>query len=234
MSLLIILVALLPGFAWLFFYLQEDLHPEPKGLLATAFMSGAAFSFLALAVQLILKRTGYIPEMIRPDAVAAFLPYGVIGAIFAFSFVEEIFKFAAAYLTVHNKPDFDEPVDAMIYAVVAALGFATVENLGAIAPAPGQPAMLGLALETVSMRFMGATLLHTLAASLVGYYWALSIRGFGRNAWLWFGILLATLLHGTFNYLIINYGSLVYGLIFIAVAGLFVLLDFEKLKNKPV
>src|SRR3990167_9293146 len=162
MGLLIILVALLPGFAWLFFYLQEDLHPEPKGLLATAFMSGAAFSFLALAVQLILKRTGYIPEMIRPDAVAAFLPYGVIG---------EIFKFAAAYLTVHNKPDFDEPVDAMIYAVVAALGFATVENLGAIAPAPGQPALLGLALETVSMRFMGATLLHTLAASLVGYYW---------------------------------------------------------------
>jgi len=62
----------------------------------------------------------------------------------------------------------------------------------------------------------------------------LSIRGFGRNAWLWFGILLATLLHGTFNYLIINYGNLVYGLIFIAVAGLFVLLDFEKLKNKPV
>ena len=43
--------------------------------------------------------------------------------------IEEVLKFYTGYLFIRKKPDFDEPVDAMIYLIAVGLGFATVENI---------------------------------------------------------------------------------------------------------
>lgn len=228
----ILLLALLPGFAWLFFYLREDLHPEPKGLIATTFISGAAFAFVAFFLQTILKKAGLAVELPSAAAASVIQPYFLIITVLAFALIEELSKFAAAYFSVHDKPEFDEPIDAMVYSVVAALGFATVENFGAILPPAGYDIRLNSTLETLSLRFVGATLLHTLAASFIGYYWALSIRNLGAKRYLLWGITLAAVLHAAFNYLIIAYGGLIYTLIFVIVVGFFALADFEKLKQK--
>ncbi|KKW15738.1 MAG: hypothetical protein UY56_C0027G0005, partial [Parcubacteria group bacterium GW2011_GWA1_50_14] len=48
-----IVFGILPGIVWLFFYLQEDLHPEPKKLLIKTFLIGGLFAFLALLVELL-------------------------------------------------------------------------------------------------------------------------------------------------------------------------------------
>jgi RsiW-degrading membrane proteinase PrsW (M82 family) len=139
--------------------------------------------------------------------------------------IEEFFKFGAARLVIdRHAADFDEPVDAMIYLVVAALGFAAVENVAAAAKAQE------IVFETATLRFIGATLLHTLSSGLFGYYWAKSILE-RKPAYLFTGFALATLLHTVFNYLILRYEPAVIPTAFLIIAALFILYDFEKLKH---
>ena len=233
MTPLVIVLGLLPSFAWLFFYLKEDPRPEPKKLIALTFLAGAVFGFFALLVETGLD-CGYakfqnLDCFARRDSAFTAAPFLVI----AFALVEEMAKFGAAYFTVRKKSAFDEPVDAMIYTTVAALGFAALENLGAISQA-SKSLVEGNIFAVTSLRFIGATLLHALASALAGYFWAKSIREFGAKRFIFLGILLATLLHIVFNYLIIIYGNPIYVIIFLSIVGFFTLNDFEKLKGRKV
>ena len=191
MTILIIILGLLPGFAWLFFYLQEDLHPEPKRLIALVFLAGAASAIFALIVQLFITcgityHFTDCQEKLRINAeLTPFL-------ILAFAFIEEISKFGAAYFSIHKSKFFDEPIDAMVYMAVAALGFATIENLAALSGGGNQAGILNAVFEIASFRFVGTTLLHTFTSSLLGYYWALSIRNFRSKKFIVAGVILAT------------------------------------------
>jgi RsiW-degrading membrane proteinase PrsW (M82 family) len=225
LMLIIALVAgLLPGFAWLVFYLGESPRPEPKRLIAFTFIVGMAFGFFTVAIENIFNNwaTGIgIQEL-------------SLLSLFGLAIIEEIMKFTAAYFAINRNPEFAEPVDAMIYMIVAALGFATLENIGAISGISPQAALIPAVLETVSLRFVGATLLHTLTSGIVGYYWALGIVRGKVARYLAIGIPIAAILHATFNYLILTYGDAIYSVIFLIVVGFFVLNDFEQLKAKPI
>ncbi len=228
-----VFVGLIPGLIWLFFYLKEDLHPEPKRLLLLTFLAGAGFSMIALALQ--LAANIFLPPLdfnsasfsLR-DVMILFLPLLILAVI------EECTKFGAAYAAIHNNPEFDEPVDAMIYMVVAALGFATVENIGALHGLASNIAFMGNLFETLSLRFVGATLLHTLPSAIVGYFWAISIRDFNSHRFVVWGLVLATILHTAFNYLILLYDSFAYPVLLVLVVGFFVLNDFESLRKKTL
>src|SRR3989344_2488193 len=155
----LILFGLIPSFAWLIFYLKEDLHPEPKKLIWETFFTGAIITFVVLKFQIIFNDWLIGQGGMQYSAVS----------LLGLAAIEEVLKFVAAYLVInHHRKEFDEPVDAMIYMVVAALGFAAVENVAAAFNTPN------LAMETIALRFVGATLLHTLASGTVGYYWAKS------------------------------------------------------------
>ena len=218
-----VLLGMIPSFAWLIFYLHEDIeHPEPKRLILYTFIAGALSTLLVLGFQFTAH------SWLRSSGVAT---YGFTSFAFLAA-IEEFFKFFAVYLVVSSRKEFDEPIDAMVYMIVSALGFATVENIGsifqasaAIYPSPGP-------LETTALRFVGATLLHTLASGLVGYYWGKALARHGSYIGLIIkGLLIATLLHTIFNYLIIRSEPLVLPLIFLLFVGMFVLSDFEKLKH---
>lgn len=224
MTALAIILGLLPGIAWLAFYLREDLHPEPKRLLVYVFFAGAGFSMFALAAQLGL-------DYLFPQLGARTFSPSLL-SLFLLAAIEEVTKFAAAYSAIHKNPEFDEPVDAMIYMVVAALGFATVENIGALRGITPHIAYFGDVFETLSLRFVGATLLHTLTSAIVGYFWAVSIRDFNIHRFVIWGLLISTVLHACFNYFIILNGSYAYPILLVLVAGFFVLNDFESLKKK--
>ena len=224
MTALGIILGIIPGFAWLYFYLKEDLHPEPKKLIVLTFLSGISFGFYALLAE------NFLNNWFR---FGSFNTLGPI-AIIVFAGVEELFKFLAAYYAVHRNTAFDEPVDAMIYMVVASLGFATLENLGALNLGTGTAIPVSGAFEIASLRFVGATLLHTLTSAIIGYGWAISIRDFGKKGPLLWGLVIATLLHAFFNYLIINLGAMTYSILFLLITGFFVLTDFEKLRERGV
>lgn len=224
MTLIGFVLGLFPGLAWLIFYLQEDEHPEPKRLIALVFLCGALSAVLAFFLELAIN--GQFAKI----GIESFS----IVSLIVLAFIEEIIKFGAAYLAIHKNPEFNEPIDAMIYTMVAALGFATIENLGALTGQPGQSPLFTAIFETTSFRFVGATLLHAVTSSLVGYYWALKIRNFNTGKFLRQGILLATILHTVFNYLIIHYANLIYAVSFVVIIGFFTLIDFEKLKGERV
>ncbi len=223
LTILLLILGMMPGVAWLIFYLHEDIeHPEPKRLIFYTFLAGALITVFVLQFQVFVNNwalaRGYEPY--------SFVSFLLLGG------VEELFKFLAVYLAVSRRKEFDEPVDAMVYMIVAALGFATVENVAsvfqssaALYPSPGP-------LETTILRFVGATLLHTLASGVVGYYWGKALAKHGHYSGLIIkGLLIAALLHAIFNYLIIKSEPIALPLIFLVFVALFIFKDFEKLKH---
>ncbi|MDP3948500.1 MAG: PrsW family glutamic-type intramembrane protease [bacterium] len=231
MNLLIIILGLLPGFAWLLFYLKEDLHPEPKKMLAKVFLVGALSAIAALVIQLLIISVS--PVSLEIAQKLWWKKLLVLALIFIFAAVEEIVKFAAAYFVVAKSKYFDEPVDAMIYMAVAALGFATVENLGALSDI-GTPVLLSGVFEIAAFRFVGTTLLHTLTSSIAGYFWALGIRNFKSRKFIVYGLILAAILHAAFNYLILTTVNLLFPIAFVTIVGLFMLGDFDRLRREQI
>lgn len=124
MFLSLVAVALAPVLALgLFFYLRDRYKKEPLGQLLLTFTLGALILIPAAVTSLILQRlTGWTSS--TPGLLARLL-----GALFIVGLVEESWKFLVVRLYAYNRPEFDEPYDGIMYAVVAALGFATVENL---------------------------------------------------------------------------------------------------------
>lgn len=164
----------------------------------------------------------------------------VISVFLGIALVEELFKYIVVKNKVLDSPECDEPVDIPLYMVIAALGFAAIENILFLA-------RLSLLedLVTVSIvRFVGATFLHALASGVMGYYIALSFREAAKKQWFFIkGLALATFLHGFYNFSImkIDYGFSLggYGInlkylipaIVLVITAIFVSLCFKRLKN---
>lgn len=225
MSFLLLMLGLLPGFVWLLFYLAEDPHPEPKRLIAFTFFAGIAVAFITVAVELLFN--------------SAMTDIGIVTlsilSLLGLACIEELMKFAAAYFSISHTPEIKDPVDPMVYMIIAALGFATLENIGTLASISTSTPLLAAAFETISLRFVGATLLHTLTSGIVGYHWSLGITKKKVGEYLAAGIIFATLCHAAFNYLILNFANVGYSVLFLIVVGFFVMTDFEELKaEEPV
>ena len=222
-TILLIALGTVPSIIWLTFYLKEDAkHPEPRKLILYTLFAGGLVTVFVLQLQIIVN------DWVTGQGISTYslVSFVLLGA------VEEIFKFLAVYFAVSRRKEFDEPIDAMVYMVVAALGFATVENIASIFQSNTFSISSPGPLETAALRFVGATLLHTLTSGVIGYHWGKAIaRGSGRFGGIAFGVVLATLLHAVFNYLIIKSEPVALPLIFLMFIGLFVLNDFEKLKR---
>ena len=228
----IVLAAALPAVIWLAFFRAEDCHPEPKRLLVYTFAIGALMSLPVLALQLLFQQI-----------TGATLEHTLI-LIIGLAFIEEVFKFLAAYWAVGKNPAFDEPIDAMVYLMAAGLGFATVENLFIIGKSFDllQTATFGPTAETLLLRFVGATLLHTLTSALVGYYWArgrLVLRGVRDRIHtslvecIAIGLILATFVHALFNWLILRFQeeNLLFPSLLLVGFTFFIIEDFERLRD---
>ncbi|HAO64617.1 TPA: hypothetical protein DCQ44_01395 [Candidatus Taylorbacteria bacterium] len=216
---------LLPALVWLWFWLHEDrLHPEPRSTLAFTFTTGMAMIFLAIPIEAFFAQAA-------PTPMWRFL---------AWAAVEEVLKFTAAYLAAIHTRFFDEPLDAVIYMMCAALGFAALENtlfiLNSAATAlPSADSGLLSTIFLTNLRFIGANLLHVIASSVVGVALALSFKKSRQEkiVWLVGGLILATVLHTMFNLLIIDSSSagifLVFLMVWLIMIGL--ILMFEKIKK---
>ncbi len=133
-----------------------------------------------------------------PPWLILFLVYFLVVAI-----TEEVLKFSVVRFRVLNTAQLDEPVDAMVYMIIAALGFAAIENIFLLIPLLEKDFVSTLGL--VFSRFVGATLLHVLASATLGYYLALSLYEPAKKASLLIhGFALAILFHGFYNILVLQ------------------------------
>mgnify|MGYP001570229853 CR=1 FL=1 len=219
-----VLGGVLPALIWLWFWLKEDLHPEPKKAIALTFF----FGMLMVPAAFVLEKALAKLELFFNPQIASIS----IFAIFGWAFIEEYLKYFAARHSAFKKPWFDEPIDALIYILTAALGFAALENILFIFQAGDQGMLSGFVAG--NMRFIGATLLHILASSAVGISVAFGFfkkEKIRRNV-VW-GLLAAVGLHALFNFFIIKNSEVgvlkIFSFLWLGV--IILLLVFEKIKR---
>jgi len=214
-----ILTAVIPTLVWLWFWLRNDkINKEPKGLLFLTYIAGGLVVALVLPLESVVNR------------------FGLSGAelIFVYAGIEELAKFLVVYLIDFNSVHIDEPIDYGVYLVTGALGFATVENVLFLL-SPEVQTSIPFIIEIGTLRFLGATILHSVLAITLG-----SIIGFVfykrnsiRRGFTLAGLLIVTILHTFFNYFIIEYIE-IDGLLTLAilwVLTIFCIWLFEKVRR---
>jgi len=217
-----LLGGLIPTLLWLWFWLKEDrCHPEPTVLILISFLAGMIA----------------VPLVIPLERAVATVASGTLMVVL-WAMIEEAMKFLAAYIAVLRHKEMDEPVDAVIYMITVALGFAALEN-ALFLLSPLGDGLIAETLLTGNLRFLGATLLHTLASATIGIFIAMAFyRGHvWRDISAALGLILATALHALFNFSIISQSGKSEGILsaFLAIwIGIIVLiLLFEKIKRIP-
>jgi RsiW-degrading membrane proteinase PrsW (M82 family) len=201
------------------FWLGEDREkPEPRRLIVATFIAGMLGVLLVIPLQKIAN--GIITDHNH--------------LIVIWAFIEEIMKLALVILIIRPTYEIEQPVDYAIYLIVVGLGFAALENTLYII----KPLLVNdgtVVFLTGNLRFMGSTLLHATASSLIGIVIGLS---FFQNRFIKYtsailGLGLATLLHSTFNFFIMKGEgkSTLQIFIFLWVTTTLVILLFEKLRR---
>ena len=208
----------LPALLWLWFWMREDRRcPEPKGLIALAFIAGMLTVFAVIPL-----------EYLAASILSGTLMIAVWAAL------EELLKVAAAYLIVLRNKEMNEPIDAVIYMITVALGFAALEN-ALFLLTPLRDGLIAETLLTGNFRFIGAMLLHTLSSATVGIALALTFykRPEIKRAALIIGLVLATALHTLFNFFIIetNGEKLLTIFLFVWIGIIVVILLLEHIKH---
>jgi len=188
-------LAPLPSIIWLAFYLRKDKHPEPNKMIIKIFLFGV----------LMVPVAGILEHLFFAGLEKISMVNKIILLVVGFALIEEILKFIVVKFGVLKNSAFDEPVDAMIYLIIAALGFAAAENVYLLSQASPGELSIGSILEFVTTRFLGATFLHALASGVIGYFLAASmlVTSKIRKVFIWGGLLSGTILHSLFNYIII-------------------------------
>ena len=110
--------------------------------------------------------------------------------------VEEVCKFGAAWVKPYRSLYFEEPIDALVYAAAAGLGFASIENVRYV---------LQFGPEVMLVRAPVTTLGHLAVSCVWGYAYGLHQQsGYRRHAVVAGSLLLAAVLHDLFNTLAIT------------------------------
>ena len=218
-----------PSIIWLCYYLRKDVHPESNSEVLKVFFYG-----MLVAIPTALLEIGIFKLSNLLGFSSAFFTF--FNVFIGVALVEEVAKYLVVKFEILNNPEFDEPIDAMLYMIIAALGFASVENILILLPF-GESFMLKEVISLSGFRFLTATFLHALSSGAIGFFIALScFENKNRIILVFLGITMATILHGLFNFsIIVNEGrpeSAITAIIIILISlAIFVSLGLRKLKK---
>lgn len=210
----------MPALIWLWFWLKEDTHPEPAKMITLSFLGGM------LAVIFVLPLQKVVYDHLSDSEFWSFTIWAAI---------EEIFKFGLVYfIALRRKKIADEPVDDMIYLIVSALGFVTFENTLFLMDPIQNGNFLGTIINS-NLRFVGASLLHTMSSATIGICMGLSFFKSKnvKRIYVTTGLIIAIVLHTAFNLFILNGAEenifFIFGIVWVSIIVL--LLLFEKVKH---
>ena len=178
---LLILLALLPVAAILFFIYRHDHDPEPIRTICFAFLWGCV---------------SVVPALLGEWVVDIEDPF--LNATFGIAFVEEAAKLAMLMLYIWKHADFNDSFDAIVYSVTVSLGFAAVENIMYV---------INGGLDVAILRALFSIPGHATFAILMGYNFAKAKTHFyyGRRqqqyTYLALALMVPTLAHGIYDFL---------------------------------
>jgi RsiW-degrading membrane proteinase PrsW (M82 family) len=188
--------AVLPSLLLLWYFYSRDVFPEPRGVLLKTFGLGvlAVLPVLLVGLPVLLL---FVQPLARISPVAG----GVSAAFLTAGVPEEFFKFVVVAYWCARRPEFDEPMDGIVYGATASLGFATMENVLYVS---------GGSLELALGRGFTAVPCHAFLGAIMGYYVGQArFRPERRRALLATGLGVAMLLHGLYDtpLLVLQFGG---------------------------
>ena len=182
-------VSILPGVLWVAYFRSKDVYdPEPTGLLVRTFLTGALMIIPAGIIEAPFRRI-----ILNPPSLGALL----LTSIFAVGFVEEYLKYWVVRRLVYSHDEFNEPVDGVVYALTAGLGFAAFENV---------LYTMSYGLSVGITRGVVTSIVHASFSGIIGF--AMGTAKFApesvREITIWRSIVTASVLHGLYDFLLIT------------------------------
>ena len=226
-----ILFGILPSIIWLLFYLRKDVHPEPKSEVIKIFFWGMLIAIPAVFLEMgIFQAFGKLGEFFH---WSHFL-IAIFNIFIGVALIEEVLKYLVVREGILKNPEFDEPIDLVLYMIIAALGFAALENI-LILFRLGPAFLFSQALEISALRFLGATFLHALCSGTLGFFLAISFfETSKRRQFFSLGLGISIVLHGFYNFSILKiegpFQFLIPIMILVGLAA-FLSFGFKKLKK---
>ena len=184
-------LAIGPGLAIILYIYWRDQHDrEPVRHLLVCFMLGVIS--IVPAVLLEYGLTGVQNQLFAARSVKGQL----FSAFIVAAAVEETVKFLFCRWYAYPKKDFNEPLDGIVYMVMVATGFATLENIFYIFNGGNSSISTGI------MRMLLTVPGHACWGVIIGYFMgqakfkAAWVQRFGLML---LGLVIAILLHGTYD-----------------------------------
>ncbi len=225
-GIIIMILAIIPPALLLYLVWKQDkIEHEPVGFLVKLFFLGALTTLSALALETAFSA---VLKMILAETS---IPYIVIDNFFVVALVEEGGKFAIFMLAAWKSKEFDYVFDAVVYAVVISLGFATFENF---------LFLLDGSLVTAISRAIFSLPGHTLYAVYMGYFLGeakyCDVNGDHEKCKKMriLALLVPVLIHGFYDfYLSMDNSIFIFiFLIFDIVVGVCTVLEFRKMASR--
>ncbi len=191
MNLFLLLIAILPGLLiGYFIYRSDKYEKESFWQLYITFTLGMVITLPVLKFEEWIHASGWFTN--GNFWVTLLFSFAIV------AFSEELMKFFTLWLYPFRQPFFNEPIDGIIYSVMIAMGFATLENL-LYAYQYGIP--------TVILRSLTAVPAHATFAIFMGYFVGLAkFNPQRRPRLLGVALALPVAIHGIYDFFILQEG----------------------------
>ena len=182
-------LSFLPSLFWLLVIRFLDRQePEPVKTVVKIFIWGIIIGVPAF---IIAKLATSLLDSIHLSVLASI----IISSFLIDGLIEETAKYAVIRDKVFKLPDFNEPLDGLVYGVTVGLGLAFFENALIVITSGA---------EILILRAVTATLMHALAGGIIGYYFGVAkFIGPGKhkvkNKLISYGLILAIVFHAIYN-----------------------------------
>lgn len=122
--LILLALSIVPAVLLLYYFLKQDTaDKEPQKLIWKVFRYGMLIVFFAAIIEIFIE--SFFVDFVGGNQTL----YIILFAALMPGIVEESLKFWVVKDKVYDNKHFSEPMDGIMYAVVASLGFAALENV---------------------------------------------------------------------------------------------------------
>jgi RsiW-degrading membrane proteinase PrsW (M82 family) len=156
-----LLMASVPAMLWLgYFYSQDRIEPEPRAYVMGCYLLGG-FVAAPCAGFLVGLAAGPSVQGLGMNTLSV---DRWIYAIAVVGLAQEASKYITVRYTMYVSPEFDEPLDGIIYMSAAGIGFATYESLEYLLGSGGE-----IYLSAAAAQCVVTTLAHASFAGVMGF-----------------------------------------------------------------
>lgn len=244
--LIYVVVVILPIVFWFWFFRRQDrAEPEPKKLLFKVFLGGIIVVVLASIVEGFIEGV-FFPEISgklaqsKASGIEEFIGspgefFGFLMIYFLAGPVEEFMKFFVMKNLAYRKIAFNQVADGIIYGVTIALSFSLIENTIYFVNILGEMSLTPNFIAIVVIRGVITTMLHVLAAAIMGLYLGRAkFSRANRTKLMMKGVVIAALVHGTYNVSIFFSFGMLSNLVLLAICFQYVMRELKSEQSQMV